>query len=293
MLKLGGRLPACKSYAERRLAEGREAAHMIVEFTGITGSGKSVLASLGTRDLARYGHDALTKTDIVERYLRGRGGLWGLPRILPEKQRTRILQYLFRVLRSGPLQREFAERHPDAWASFLRQLEEIRQGRTADLAYAEQWTREVIAFYIALRRGVASDTLFLWEEGIGHRAINLFASTSHEVDTQALGGFLASWPFADAVVEVQADPELCLRRIKARGISPRLRGTSEEEVLAFLTTSRMVVRAIVTEAEARKTPVLRLTNDFESLNHMAASPAWARLLRDISELNGSGVSSPF
>jgi hypothetical protein len=260
---------------------------MIVEFTGITGSGKSALASLGTRDLARNGYDALTRPDVVERYLRGRGALWGLSRILPEKQRTRILRYLFRVLRSGPLQREFAERHPDAWAAFLRQLEEVRRLHPADLAYADQWTREVIAFYIALRGGVASDTLFLWEEGIAHRAINLFASTSPGIDAQALGAFLASWPFADAVVEVQADPELCLRRIKARGISPRLRGKSEEKILAFLTNSRTVVRAIVTEAEKRKIPVLGLTNDFESLDQMAASPAWARLLQDISELNDS------
>lgn len=266
---------------------------MIVEFTGITGSGKSVLAGLGTRDLARHGHNALTRPEVVERYLRSRGGLWGLSTVFPEKQRVRILRYLFRVLHSGQLQREFAERHPDAWAVFLRQLEEVRLVHPADLIYAGQWTREAVAFYMALRRAVAPDILFLWEEGIAHRAINLFASTSEGVDAEALGGFLASWPFPDAVVDVQADPELCLRRISARGISPRLRGKSEEEVLAFLTNSRLVVRTIVTEAQTRKIPVLGLTNDFESLDQMAASPAWARLLRDISELSDSRVSSPF
>ena len=259
---------------------------MIVEFTGISGSGKSALARIGTRDLARSGHSTLTRAQAVERYMRGRNGLWDLSTVLPEAFRSRILLYLFRLLHSGPLERDFAESHPEPWAAFLGQLERIRRVHPADFAYGDEWTREVAAFYMALRRAVPRDAMFLWEEGIAHRVVNLFATTSVGVETETLRGILALWPFPDAIVEVQADPELCLRRIKARGISPRLRGKKPQEILAFLTNSGVVVGEIVSEAERRKIPVLKLTNNSESLEQTMASSAWARLLSNISKLNG-------
>lgn len=264
---------------------------MIIEFTGISGSGKTTLAKLAAERLKACGVEVVSRSCLIENYVLENSGHEGICHPIPNYSDRRHLRREYRTHYSLVLRERFAALHPEAWVALHRRLETIASTRSHDLAqFIEMWVGGIVADYILLRDATQTRALFLWQEGIAHRAINLFADISIEIDLAELGRFLSTWPFPDVLVIVESGRDCCYRRIVDRGLTQRLRGSSPYEVLAFLESSLAVVKSIVREAHRRKIDVLRIKNNFDSLRSLEESPAWCRLL-DVLKSNAANIFS--
>ena len=257
---------------------------MIIEFTGPSGSGKSTLASLAREQLAARGREVPLAGDMIRSYIYRHSRLGGIVRLIPTTPRARVLWYFYRFYYAKVLLGAFEEGYQDAWVAFRSGLTRLSYTNPGDHTRVKAWVEEVASEYMLLREALPDTATFLWEEGIAHRAINLFANTSSGVEVDQLRRFVASWPFPDAIVEVAAAAEVCLHRILRRGLSSRLLGKADQEIIAFLRNSETVVHEIVEEAKKRNVKILRFANNRGSLGALTRSEAWAELMNEIESL---------
>jgi Ser/Thr protein kinase RdoA (MazF antagonist) len=183
---------------------------MIVELAGPIGAGKSSLAK-GLPEALRTRGVAASHLDDIARFDRPQTWLWNA---------------------------RFAAAYPQlVWAAW----------RALARAPLPWWHRRLI-FGLVLgvggrieyaRRLVPPHHVVLVDEGLVHRAVNLFGWYDSP-PTEAVRGYISLVPLPDALVAVDADPDAARQRAIARGLPKRLTGRSQEDVDAFVARARDV-----------------------------------------------------
>jgi energy-coupling factor transporter ATP-binding protein EcfA2 len=254
----------------------------IVEFTGAPGSGKSTLAERCTELLRERGLRVPQREAVRDLYLRhGWVGRLAGAQVREREVAGQRLEY-FKDVETPFLLWRFRSFHRAGWRRYREALAEIRERDGAAAETLERWVERSILTWLMLRSQARRMDLFLWEEGIAHRAMNLFADPQRALDEAALQRFLRAWVFPDVLVHVESEPDGCCRRMAARGLPERLVGRSQAEVRAFVESGARVARAIRDEARRRRLPVFEVSNRYPSAAALRAAPACEELARDLA-----------
>jgi Ser/Thr protein kinase RdoA (MazF antagonist) len=204
---------------------------MIVELAGPVGAGKSAVAN-GLPEALRTRGISVSHLNEIARFNRPRAWMWNA---------------------------WFAARHPRlAWAAW----------RAVAGAPIPWWHRRMI-FGLVLgvggriayaRRLVPSGHVVVVDEGLVHRAVNLYGWYPHP-PAQAVQRYISLIPLPDALIAVDTDPEAATRRVLARGVPKRLAGRTDDDVAAFIAQARDVVTvAVATVRRRREAKVISVTN---------------------------------
>ncbi len=254
----------------------------IVEFTGAPGSGKSTLAAACSEILRERGFRVPPRDAVRDLYLRHNwvGRLAGR-QVREREVAGQRLEY-FKEVEAPRLLARFRKRHAEGWKQYRARLADLREDDPASAETLERWIDRSALTWMMLHAQARRMDLFLWEEGIAHRAVNLFADPERPLDEPALRAFLAGWAFPDALVRVEADLDACVARMSARGLPERLAGLGEAEVSAFAARGARVGEAIAAEGRGRAIPVFEVANRFASLEALQASPVCAELADDLA-----------
>jgi hypothetical protein len=249
----------------------------IVEFSGPPGGGKSTLARHCAEVLRGRGLRIPAAGEVRALHLRhgwiGRlaGSQMGEREVAGQR-----LEY-FKDVETPWLLRRFRLGHPRAWRRWREAVADVRERDPATAEKLERWVERSVLTWMLLRAHRRRMDLFLWEEGIAHRAVNLFAHPDGPFDEARLARFLAAWPFPDALVHVHADSEACLARLAGRGLPERLADADPVRVRTFVERSERVTRAIAEEAGRRGLPVFDVPNRADSVEAFLASAPCAGL----------------
>jgi Ser/Thr protein kinase RdoA (MazF antagonist) len=100
------------------------------------------------------------------------------------------------------------------------------------------------------RRLVPPRHVVLVDEGLVHRAVNLFGWYP-QPSAEAVRHYASLVPLPDALVSVQADPDDARARAFARGAPKRLAGRSDDDVSAFIDRARQVTMTAVKTVRGR------------------------------------------
>ncbi len=250
----------------------------VVEFTGSPGAGKSTVASRCAELARARGLRVPEREAVRDLYLRhGWLGRLAGPQLAEREVAGQRLEY-FKEVETPRLLRGFRLRHPRGWRGYRAALEEIRADDPDEAEVLERWVDQSILTWRMLRRRASRVDFFAWEEGIAHRALNLFVRPGRPLDEDAVRAFLRRWALPDALVWVQADTDACLSRMAARGLPERLVGHGPEAVRAFVESGARVSAAIAAEARRRGLPVLELENRQPDRAALLASGACEELL---------------
>jgi hypothetical protein len=253
------------------LASAPVARRTIVEFTGPPGSGKSALASRCAEILVARGLRVPARAELRALYLRhGWIGRLAGAQLAREEVAGQRLEY-FKQVETPWLLRGFRLRHPRGWRRYQAELAALRAAAPDDAETVERWIEQSILTWQMLRSQARRMDLFLWEEGIVHRAVNLLVRPGAAPEPARVDAFLRHWPFPDVLVRVLADPDACVVRLSARGGTDRLLGSDEAEVRGFVAAADAVAAAAEAEARRRGVPVLRFENRYASLAELLAA----------------------
>ena len=255
---------------------------MIVELLGPPGAGKSALLPLVARALsARSGTPSEAASDAVDRLMRDLPPARLLAPLLG--RRTRRLRTLFVDLPYGVT---FMASHPRLTVAAVAAV--VR----SPVGWDHRWTLFARWAGVAARqqflRGRLGDGAVIFDEGLYHRSVNLFAWRGLDRSTggqprgdalpRELRGYLRLAPPPDLAVFVDAPNDVAARRLEGRGLPIRLRGRSQPDVTRFLEHAARIARAVPVEATARTTWV-RIEN---ATTLAAADESLERQIRELA-----------
>lgn len=206
---------------------------MIVELVGPPGAGKSSVLPATCALLARDGHQALEATAAVDLALAesrvGRRARWLLSRY-PRRSRTALVDVPYGLL--------FATRHRKAATTALR----------AVLRSPVPWGHRALIFArfikVAARweflRSRLGNKAAVFDEGLLHRAVNLFAWRTGSIT--AARRYLDAIPLPDLAIFVDAPDAMISARLERRGLPGRLRLVARPVVERFLFNACAITR---------------------------------------------------
>lgn len=204
---------------------------MWIEFLGGVGSGKSSLAT----ELKERFKVADFPVSSPQQVLDNR-----LARSLPKAILSgRSGQAARRALLTG-YQARFSLKHPKlvwkAWnaSQKLRNLPGWHRKIIFSLFF------EVAGWYEAVSDKVPPKSLFVIDEGLAHRSINLFAWQIEELDTKEIQAYIENLPEVALTILVYTPVQISLERAYQRGLPVRLRGKDPETIRRFIENSHTV-----------------------------------------------------
>jgi len=234
---------------------------MLIEFTGMVGSGKSTIAAELKRLLRADGFTALSPAEAIERCL-GRAWLGrAIARLAPVGWRERLQGHVLRMV-EGWQRLAFAISRPQlVWHVLQSQLDRK----------IPWWHRriiidrffEVAGQYRYLRDHLQDGEVVVLEEGFVHRATNLYAWESQAVDPKMVRRYLSLLPELDLVVFVRAPLDVCLERAGMRGLPQRLRDKEQATVDRFMVNANIISRVTFEFLTAHRRHLIEVDNSGE------------------------------
>lgn len=262
---------------------------MILEFTGISGAGKSTIVRSLYRWADENKYPSARLGPCLFRYVLGRWTPRKFLNVLPRRFVDRVGLRVFLNQHSQELTMDAARKWERAVRISDERMVTIRRDTGDEADLVKEWVNNCLCVYTVLKELVQDDALFFWEEGIAHRAVNLFADGENDVDSDALRIFLKEWLFADILICVDVDADVALDRIQTKGVGRRIRGYDKNELSIFLRNCGIVVALIKEEAHRRHLPVIVMKNNFETLEGMMASREWSEFLATVTSCCDLGI----
>lgn len=102
----------------------------------------------------------------------------------------------------------------------------------------------VAADYWYLRHRLNSNEVVILDEGLLHRAINLYAWEPRHLSRDTMMTYLALLPVLDLAVLAKAPLNMCFERATRRGLPIRLRDKDARTVSTFMQQSALIVESI-------------------------------------------------
>jgi glycosyltransferase involved in cell wall biosynthesis len=169
----------------------------------------------------------------------------------------------------------FAARHPLLALAVGRSVLRGQRGLRAEVAAARQFVdRAARTTYLKPR--LKPGEIALFDEGLAHRAINLFSSSAPGT-AGAVRDYLWRIPPPDLLVYVDAGSDVSYGRLLRRGLPKAITGREPAAVQRYLEVARAISEQIRAELGARGVTLIRVQND--ELAHAAIAALRLQLER--------------
>lgn len=257
-----------------------------IEFYGQVGSGKSTVAQAAQRLLLEAGFEPIDMKTALHRCL-DRSRLASLvATFLPDRYCYRVVKAVYRRVMYPLYSLRLALVNPRLAAAVIG----------AQLGNGLPWwhKRQIWRLFFNLANGLsfvsgrlAEDEILLLEEGLLHRAINLFSWQMDGVRTGLVKQYLDHLPALDLAVRVEAPLDSCQERMLSRGLPSRLEPKDDQTTTVFFENAGQIVALISNHVAASGRPAIVVDNgggrgQFEAALAAALSRALPALDRPAS-----------
>jgi len=262
---------------------GASSRPLVIELAGTPGAGKTTLAAEIVGQLDGAGVQATTIVGAARpqaaRTLPGRA----VARLAPGGLRDPLLWQVFyaygTVNAAG-----FASARPTLSGRILRH----------QLSRPIPWSmkRHTLFWFFQLagrRRFLTSmmrdGEALVIDDGFLHRSVALNASPSERPDDGSIGAYVDLLPRPDLVIRPVADRDVCLRRIRDRGVWPHSRHLTDTELEHYVANAEHVIDVAVERARSKGWNVVEIDNGGRELAEVGSETGDAvrPLLRDDPE----------
>ena len=246
MAKLVTNKPRERLHRDPQGLKRRSRGLVVIELIGVPGAGKTTVAGVleeALRDSGTIPYDVVKAARVfAERTALGRL----MSRLLPGSRIPAALWGVY-LLYSWVYAVVFSTRNP----RLLRYLMISQRRRPAEADVAARkvryWYLRLVGSYeFLVAKGYPGEVLVL-DEGFVHRVVQLHASEVERPEADAISRYLQLVPEPDAVIHVRAPLDVCVERIRLRGVWERYQRRDRGRLSDFLESAD---RAVVLAAES-------------------------------------------
>ncbi len=238
-----------------------------IEFTGMVGAGKSTVAVALATHLQQHQLNPLTPADASRRCLeRSRCGQV-IQALVPVAWQKQFLNRWLRHVTLPVYQFLFALAHPQLWW-LVYQSQLKRQLPWGHRRLILQRFATVAGHYQFLCSRLKADEVVIFEEGLVHRAINLFAWEEGALKPEVLLAYYRQLPVMGLLIVVEAPDVVCQVRAQNRGLPARLAAQDALVIERFTHHSRHIIQLALAAAAGQR-PVIQLDNSQALAESMA------------------------
>jgi Ser/Thr protein kinase RdoA (MazF antagonist) len=254
---------------------------LIVEFLGTPGAGKTTLASSLIELLRENGIQARSVVEAARPY-----ALRTIPgevvnRLAPRFLQEPLLWQVFYVL-SIFYGFRFILQNPQ----FTQQVLVSQMQRPVSLGtlfHALYWLYHQVGYYQFLKTYSWPGEALVFDEGFIHRVVQLNASDVEDPDPNRISAYVDLLPEPDLIIRPIAPSEVCEERVYSRGVWPRFRRKSRQEVSGYFSNAETVVKMAAEHVKSKSWKIIEVDNGSED-----PARAQAELHRKFTEIHGSG-----
>ena len=230
-----------------------------IEFCGLPGSGKSALQEPFIAELRRVtGRPVMDREAMVDCCLRRRddGLIKNTLKRFPGFMWKRFLGLEYDL----PELHLFVSANPSLMAQIFQSLAHPETSAQARQCIIYAFFRTILEHCLAVSH--LKDEILVADEGFIHRAFTIFGYLRSEVREDELRVFADSIPLSDALIHIEASPEICEQRLALRAAYPLLLSDLTREArIEQLRTGCERLRIAVNQVERRGVRVFRIENN--------------------------------
>lgn len=243
---------------------------MFIELIGMVGAGKSTIAAPLTDLLQAKGFTVMSLPEAI--YLCLDRSLVGqlLGTLMPSvKWRRRLLRGIY-VCSFRPFYKaQFMLQHSKlTWETYKSQLDR-------DLSWRHRRIILNLFFRLAASQGYVrerlhADEVVVLEEGLLHRAVNLYAWEKSELNDTLLWRYFESLPVLDLALFVQTPISVCLERVNGRGYPSRLGQKDPDTINKFMENAAHIIQIAARFLRTAEREVIEVDNSL-TVEHSTAA----------------------
>lgn len=239
---------------------------LIIELTGTPGAGKTILLPTVADFLREQGWQAYTVVGAARRFTQRTlpGALISL--IGPERLRQILLWQAFLALSTLHRFRFFAQR--PALKPWLVQSQ-MQRPPSADVQKRKvlPWFFRLVGEYDFLSHHAYPAEALLFDDGLVHRVVHLFASDVETPDEEAIAHYLDFIPPPDLLIVVNAPLQVCKERVYQRGVWDHSRHKSPAELEQYLLHAEQTIHIALKLLKAKGWSIIEIDNSGTTLRH--------------------------
>lgn len=244
---------------------------MIIEVAGPPGAGKTTLVATIVDTCRRHGRTPYRLDDAARPF-----AARTLPGRLVARSSTRFAEPatwgLFATYRAV-----YAARYLVGHPRLVGHLWTSQRRRPAA---ADARRRQVVRWFVRMigaREFAAAwarpDEVIVVDEGFAHRVVQLHTSSVERPDATTVRAYAAVTAAPDLLVHVDAPADLCLRRVRRRGVWARWSGHTDAEIGEFVNNAKDTLDVLTAELEGSGWSVIHVDNAGAAVRPAAAQLA--------------------
>jgi hypothetical protein len=236
----------------------------LIEFTGIPGSGKSTIVPIVKSYLKEQGLDIFDAKNVIlcgENFHFIKKHFKSLLGSLPMKIRKKILRGLNNY---SYLKHEYTLNYILNNLQLFNYIVDRTKSRPIPERHKNliiEWFLNMAASYQIAHEFLEKNSVLLLDEGFVHKVVSLFVFVEEAtVDFDEIERYLENIPRGHLLIRVEANENVCKKRIINRKLPSRLNGRTDNEIWQYLIKAKSAIDYTQNFLAKRGTKIVTLNN---------------------------------
>lgn len=231
----------------------------VIELTGPTGCGKTTLVPMVHRICGQFGLQVFTAEEAVLECIRNSLWIGKVLYLVPKITAIDLAKKVYgKIVKKKYIARFIL--HNDLFYNEVRRIQDLRKIPWNDREIIIEWFLSLGGRYQFFGEKLREEETVIFDEGFVQKVASLFVSETEDVSSELIIKYLDMCPKGNLIIKINTDLTVCSKRLKSRGLTPRVADKSHEELHRFISNSEKTVNIATQYLYQKGAEIIEINN---------------------------------